>query len=140
VACSKGTYIRTLAEDIGAVLGCGAHLHGLRRTATGSFQIADAVSLGRLEGMTETERDEALAPPEAIVGQFPAVRLASFTERRFCQGQSVEAPVPDEHLPGTICRVYGEGGRFLGLAQWEATRKLTPRRLMAELGDARPTS
>ncbi len=62
VECSKGTYVRVLAEDIGEALGCGAHLAALRRTATGGFDLADAVSLERLEAMTDAERLRALAP------------------------------------------------------------------------------
>lgn len=136
VACSKGTYIRTLAEDIGGVLGCGAHLYGLRRTATGSFQIDDAVSLDRLDALTEIERDGQLRPPDAIVSQFPAVQLDEPTEIRFCQGQSVALP----DAPGTVCRVYGHGGRFLGLGERSEAGRLAPKRLLGEGRDDLPTS
>jgi tRNA pseudouridine55 synthase len=136
VACSKGTYIRTLAEDIGAALGCGAHLNGLRRTATGPFQLAEAVSLDELTAMAGSERDRSLAPTDSLVEQLARVDLDQSTEVRFCQGQSVVST----HVPEAVSRVYGSSGRFLGLAERGADGKLVPRRLLAERQDDPPTS
>ncbi len=128
VACSKGTYIRTLAEDIGAALGCGAHLYGLRRTATGSFKIEEAVSLDRLSEIAEGDRDSLLAPPDSIVKQLERVDLDALAEARFCQGQAV----PKEGFPQGVCRVYGGTGRFLGLGEMQGEDRLAPKRLLAE--------
>ena len=72
VACSKGTYIRTLAEDIGEALGCGAHLSALRRTASGALGLADAVTLEQLSAMSEPERDALLLPADALLAGWPA--------------------------------------------------------------------
>jgi tRNA pseudouridine55 synthase len=136
VACSKGTYIRTLAEDIGAALGCGAHLNGLRRTATGPFQLAEAVSLDELTAMAGSERDRLLAPTDSLVEQLARGDLDQSTEVRFCQGQSVVST----YVPEAVSRVYGSSGRFLGLAERGADGKLVPRRLLAERQDDPPTS
>ncbi len=70
VHCGKGTYIRALAEDIGEALGCGAHLSALSRTAAGEFALADALTLDALEERSESERDAALLPVDALVATF----------------------------------------------------------------------
>ena len=75
VSCSKGTYIRTLAEDIGNVLDCGAHLTALRRVAVGALQITDAVTLDQLQELSEEERAQILLPPDALLQTLPAVHL-----------------------------------------------------------------
>ena len=127
VQCTKGTYVRTLAEDIGAVLGCGAHLSALRRTATGPFRIDQAVTLDALAGMTEVERDTCLTPPDSVLGQLPQVILEAAVEVRFGQGQAVPVGALQE---GTY-RVYGSGGVFLGLGTAEGSGMLAPKRLLA---------
>src|SRR5205085_1627239 len=74
VACSKGTYIRTLAEDIGAALGCGAHLAALRRTASGALDLGDALRFADLDALDGTDSlDEHLLPPDALVAAWPAI-------------------------------------------------------------------
>ncbi len=135
VQCSKGTYIRTLAEDIGAALGCGAHLSALRRTATGPFRIAEAVTLDELTSMSEAERDACLAPPDGILKQFPIVRLEAEAESRFRHGQAVAAP----GLQVATFRVYGAHGRFLGLGTATEAGGLLPKRLMGEDHNDPPT-
>lgn len=128
VACSKGTYIRTLAEDIGAALGCGAHLAGLRRTATASFQLAEATTLDELAAVSEEGRDALLKPADVILGQLARVDLEATAQARFCQGQAI----PHSSIPGGVCRVYGADGRFLGLAEERLAGWLAPKRLLAE--------
>jgi tRNA pseudouridine55 synthase len=86
VACSKGTYIRTLAEDIGRVLGCGAHLAALRRTACGPLGLAQAVTMEQLQAMSEAEREALLLPPDALLKGWPEVRLADDEAGRFLTG------------------------------------------------------
>jgi len=135
VQCSKGTYVRTLAEDIGKSLGCGAHLSALRRTATGPFRIAQAVTLDGLTMMTEAERDACLAPPDGILEQLPTVRLDPGQESRFRHGQAVAVSGLAE---GTF-RVYGAGDRFLGLATATEAGGLAPKRLLAEGNRDSPT-
>jgi tRNA pseudouridine55 synthase len=128
VACSKGTYIRTLAEDIGAALGCGAHLSALRRTATGAFDLAQATTLDALAAMDEEARDALLRPADAILGQLPRIELDEAAEARFCHGQ----PIPAARIPPGVCRVYGVGGRFLGLAEERDPGWLAAKRLLGE--------
>lgn len=86
VACSKGTYIRTLAEDIGAALGCGAHLAALRRTASGTLGIAQAVTLEQLQALDEAGREALLLRPDALVSAWPAVHLPDDEAGRFLSG------------------------------------------------------
>jgi tRNA pseudouridine55 synthase len=89
VACGKGTYIRSLARDIGAALGCGAHLSALRRTVVGRFRVASAVTLDALAAMSPDERRGQLVELEALVSDWPAVTLEEAEVARFRQGQSV---------------------------------------------------
>jgi tRNA pseudouridine55 synthase len=115
---SKGTYIRVLAEDIGEALGCGAHLTGLRRTATGGYSIAEAVTLDELEAMSLIERDQRLKTCESLCEALPAIALNSASSLAFGHGQVVEiAPA----TPGEY-QIRGADGRFLGIAQVEIGR------------------
>jgi tRNA pseudouridine55 synthase len=111
IACSKGTYVRVLAEDLGEAAGSCAHLAALRRTATGGFSLADAVTLERLEAMTPAERDALLLPADVLVGALPRVELDDRDATRFGHGAAVPAP---RAVPGRVA-VYSPS-RFLGLA------------------------
>jgi tRNA pseudouridine55 synthase len=124
VTCSKGTYIRTLAEDIGKALGCGAHLTALRRTAVGSLRIDDAVTLDQLNAFSDDERSACLQAPDALLQKLPAVYLDEQTAARFCHGNPVVADI----APGP-CRVYDQN-RLLGLGEAEPDGQLKPRRLV----------
>jgi len=125
VACSKGTYIRVLAEDIGRALGCGAHLAGLRRTATGGFGIADAVTLEHLEAMSAADRDALLLPAASLLRDLPSLRLAALEASRFRQGGAV----PASELPDGPCAVLA-GEDLLGVADVVAGLA-QPRRVVA---------
>jgi tRNA pseudouridine55 synthase len=125
VACSKGTYIRVLAEDIGRALGCGAHLAGLRRTATGGFGIGDAVSLERLEAMSAVERDATLRPAATLLRDLPSLKLATPEAARFRQGGAVLAPGSADGA----CAVF-DGDVLLGVAD-VAAGLAQPRRVVA---------
>jgi tRNA pseudouridine55 synthase len=103
VRCSKGTYIRTLAEDIGAALGCGAHLGGLRRTGVGGLGLHAAVTLEALEAMDEAQRVALLQPVDVLVSDWPAVALDAEQAGRFLTGN--RRPVPHADQPAV--RVYG---------------------------------
>jgi tRNA pseudouridine55 synthase len=86
VRCSKGTYIRTLAEDIGEALGCGAHLIGLRRVATGNFGVAQSVGLERLAAMSEEQRVACLLPVDALLADHAVIELGPEDAGRFLSG------------------------------------------------------
>ena len=86
VRCSKGTYIRTLAEDIGAALGCGAHLSALRRTGSGALTIDQAITIEALQALTENERETRLLPPDVLVAGWPEVHLPDDEAGRFLTG------------------------------------------------------
>jgi len=86
VACSKGTYIRTLAEDLGHALGCGAHLSALRRTGSGQLTLEAAITLEDLQALSEAERDARLLPPDVLVAGWPAVDLHDDEAGRFLTG------------------------------------------------------
>jgi tRNA pseudouridine55 synthase len=132
VRCSKGTYIRTLAEDIGEALGCGAHLLALRRTATAHFKLAEAYNLPQLQEMDSTVRDGCLLPVESLMPGLKRVEVDAVQVKRLAQGQRL---VLDEHYPddGRVMLV-GPGG-FIGLGQLKG-RHLAPERLMSSVARA----
>ena len=86
VSCSKGSYIRTLADDIGQALGCGAHLSALRRTGSGSLRLEQAVTLDQLQALSEAERDALLLAPDALLAGWPEVHLPDDEAGRFLTG------------------------------------------------------
>ncbi|MFP5403903.1 MAG: tRNA pseudouridine(55) synthase TruB [Gammaproteobacteria bacterium] len=124
VQCSAGTYIRTLAQDIGAALGCGAHLTALTRTAAGGYILEDAHTLAELEALDAGQRAALLQPADCLVTHLPAATLDDAGTRALCQGRSVVHAA----APG-LTRVYGPGGTFLGLAE-AVDGQLVPRRLV----------
>ena len=95
VTCSKGTYIRTLGEDIGAALGCGAHLTFLRRIDTGGIGVDRCVTLAQLESMDEPARLAALQPPESLLAGHMPVTLDNENAARFLSGVRRRGPWPD---------------------------------------------
>ena len=126
VVCSKGTYVRTLAEDLGEALGCGAHLAALRRTASGSLQLAQAVTLETLASLDETQRDALLQPADALVAHWPEVRLDENDAGRFLSGLRRRTPLSDQRA----VRVYGPDARaFLGSAHVTAGELIADRLL-----------
>jgi tRNA pseudouridine55 synthase len=130
VTCGKGTYIRSLAEDIGARLGCGAHLAGLRRLASGSFRLTNAVPLPALEAETQDARRARLLPPEAPLLSLPQVAIAPEEAACLRQGQRASAA---PGIPVGLVRVYVDAmpRRFVGLGEVTAAGELLPRRLIA---------
>lgn len=128
VKCSKGTYIRTLAEDIGHVLACGAHLTALRRVAVGSLRIEDALTLDQLNALPEEERINWLQAPDALLQTLPAVHLDEESALRFTHGNPVDSNTGVALTSGK-CRVY-DAKRLLGVAEMDASGKLHPRRLV----------
>lgn len=129
VHCSKGTYVRTLAEDIGVRLGCGAHLSGLRRTGSGALTLEGAVTLEQLGAMTEADRDACLFDADALLADWPLVRLREDDAGRFLSGVRRRLSLPD--MPNV--RVYGPQSRaFLGSGHVVAG-ELIPTRLLSPL-------
>jgi tRNA pseudouridine55 synthase len=125
VECSKGTYVRVLAADLGAVLGCGAHLAALRRTGSGGFDIADAVTLDALEAMDMAARERCLRPSAVLVAHLPKARVAPDAARRFLHGGPIAA---DALADGTAAIFDGE--TLLGIAD-VAGGVAQPRRVVA---------
>jgi tRNA pseudouridine55 synthase len=129
VSCSKGTYIRTLAEDIGTALGCGAHLSALRRTGAGTLDVAGAVTIEQLAALDEPARAALLQPADVLLQQWPAVSLADDEAGRFLTGLRRRVALAD----APAVRVYGSHPRaFLGAAHITAG-ELIPDRLLSPL-------
>ncbi|MEW9897919.1 tRNA pseudouridine(55) synthase TruB [Chitinivorax sp. PXF-14] len=127
VACSKGTYIRVLAEEIGRQLGCGAHLIGLRRTRTAGFELQQAYTVEALEAMSMAERDSLLLPADCLLQHLPEVRLAGDAGHYFSHGQAVWHTRMQEQ--GEL-RVYDDAGNFLGLGMVDADGRVAPKRVL----------
>ncbi len=130
VDCSKGTYIRTLAEDIGKRLGCGASVESLHRFGAGPFDAKDMVPLGELEERAERgldALDELLLPIEAAVAHWPGVSLPDAVAYYLRRGQPVLVP----HAPteGWV-RIFAGGDRFVGIGEVLDDGRVAPRRLM----------
>jgi tRNA pseudouridine55 synthase len=128
VTCSKGTYIRTLAADIGRGLGCGAYLVALRRTAVGRFRVEDAVDLEALEQAGVAGARNKLLPVEVLVEELPRCSPGTADALRFTQGQVIDWP---EAAAGSEWAVRGPAGTFLGVGRAEGAGRLAPLRLMA---------
>jgi len=134
VKCSKGTYIRVLGEDIGAALGCGAHLNALRRIQVGELTLDGALSLEDLVAIPEERRQCALAPVDALLSSFPKLVLSAELASRFLHGQRLslgkeEVPLPAEE--GRV-RVYrADDGQLLGTGIIKEFGVLAPERLVA---------
>jgi len=125
VSCSKGTYIRVLAADIGAVLGCGAHLTALRRTRVGDLDLEGAVTLAELEGLDEMGRMARLKPVDALLLTLPILNVEGEAAQRFSHGNPVDLPTG---LSGKI-RVY-ENARLIGIGEPGQGNRLWPKRLI----------
>jgi tRNA pseudouridine55 synthase len=126
VQSSAGTYIRTLAQDIGAALGCGAHLTALTRTAAGGFSLEQAHTLADLDPLEASQRLAWLQPADCLVAHLPMIQLNDDDTQALCQGRSVVHPTSQQGL----IRMYTTTHRFIGLASGEDGH-LVPRRLIA---------
>lgn len=131
VHCSKGTYIRSLAEDLGAALGCGGHVAGLRRLAAGPYQEEQSISFEQLNAIASPEAlDALLLPVASAVGSWPVMRLHQDTAHYLLRGQ----PVQVAHAPteGWV-QIFesGEEDRFLGVGEILTDGRIAPRRLVA---------
>ncbi|MEY3572793.1 MAG: hypothetical protein RJA77_708 [Pseudomonadota bacterium] len=132
VDCSKGTYIRTLAEDLGEALGSGAHLDGLRRTLVGPLTNADAHSLEDIEGASPEVRDAWLKPVDYLIQDWPSVTLADSQSQRFLHGNPVETHDLSADPGGRHIRVMSSHQNFLGVGVFRAGQ-LHQQRLLSQL-------
>jgi tRNA pseudouridine55 synthase len=135
IACSKGTYVRSMAEDLGLALGCGAHVIALRRTKAGPFGIEDCVTMPVLEalkqGEKEADMDALLLPADAALGAIPLVQLSESGGFYMQQGQPVL--VPNAPCDGMV-RIALETGEFLGIGEILDDGRVAPRRLIVTSG------
>lgn len=130
VRCSKGTYIRTLAEDIGEALGCGAHVSALRRTGVGDYSDHDLISMDQLEAMADADyadMDALLLPVDSALQDWPAVTLNADSAYYLRQGQPVI--VPRAPTQGRV-RLYDDKERFIGIGEILDDGRVAPSRLM----------
>jgi len=129
IVCSKGTYVRSLADDLGQRLGCGAHLVQLRRLAVGTLALDRAVTLAELAALPDAAARAAhLVAVDAVVGAIPDVRLTSLATHYLLRGQAVS--VRHRHVSGWV-RLYDEQNRFLGMGEVLDDGRVAPRRLLA---------
>ena len=130
VKCSKGTYIRTLAEDIGERLGCGAHVEALRRLEAGPYEIAASISLEEVRRHSEAgldALDALLLPAESGLAEWPEVHIPRQVAWYLEQGQPVMVP----HAPTEgLVRIYARPGHFLGVGEVQDDGRIAPRRLL----------
>lgn len=130
VECSKGTYVRTLAEDIGEMLGCGVHLIELRRTRVGDFDVSQTHTLEALQNLAAqgVERlDGILLPVQAALSGWPELRLTEATAFYIGQGQAVF--VPQAPIEGWV-KLFAADGHFLGVGEVQEDGRIAPRRLL----------
>ncbi len=135
VHCSKGTYIRSLAEDLGKSLGCGGHVSRLRRVQSGPFSLADAHGLPVVESLRErgeeAAMDSLLLPPQRALSEMPQVTLSESAGFYLRQGQAVL--VPNAPCDGMV-RCSLKDGQFLGIGEILDDGRVAPRRLMVTNG------
>ncbi len=127
IHCGKGTYIRSLAHDLGQMLGCGAHVAGLRRLQAGAFSIDQAVTMNTLQETPPEGHAGLLLPTDQALLDLPEVSLTSLATHYLLQGQPVS--VRHSHPPGWV-RLYAEGAQFLGMGQVLDDGRVAPKRLM----------
>lgn len=130
VHCSKGTYVRTLAEDIGNAAGCGAHVSALRRTGVGPYRDQDLITAERLEelrGEGNAALDALLLPLESALMHWPEVRLSDDATYYMKKGQAIL--VPQAPTEGWV-RLYTKAGLFLGVGEIADDGKVQPKRLL----------
>ncbi len=130
VHCSKGTYIRTLVQDIGAAIGCGAHTSMLRRLQSGPFNEEQMLTLEQLQEKAdagEADLDACLLPMDLSLPHLPGITLTKDVAHYLCQGQAVSA----NGLAATgLVRIYQQEGPFLGIGEHKGDGRVAPKRLI----------
>ncbi len=130
IKCSKGTYVRQFAADLGLALGTVAHLAALRRTAVAGFRLDRAVTLDDLQALGEESRLAWLLPPDSLLEELPRMDLPAALAERFLKGQAVTLQSASA-VRGGPCRVYREAGALLGVGEAGPGDELHPVRLLA---------
>jgi len=143
VRCGKGTYIRTLADDLGRLLGCGAHLQALRRTAVGPFSAEDAISPERLETtFADGTWQDLLLPLDHGLGHMPNVHLDTEAERDIRRGSPLQTDFPPlrclaDAQNGERCRAYAADGSFVAILRYDAnSSRWKPQKVFAPVHPA----
>lgn len=131
VRCSKGTYIRVLAADIGAALGCGASLSALTRTQAGALELTHPAcsKLEELQAMSEADRQARLLPVDTLLASLPSLNVAAAEAERLLLGQKLG--LKEAQIDG-FARIYGPNKRFLGLVEVGAGGRTVPYRMLAQ--------
>ena len=130
IRCSKGTYVRSLAHDLGEALGCGGHVARLRRLASAGFSVDQAVTLDALHALeTPAQRATLLLPGDEAIAHLPAVTLSSNAAYYLRQGQTVSTP---HGLPAGWVRIYQQDREFLGLGEVLDDGRVAPKRLLCQ--------
>lgn len=135
VRCSKGTYIRSLVEDIGLALGCGAHVVVLRRTAVAGFDAEKMVTMDKLLDLSDAKKEkeliESLMPVDSLVSYLPAIQLNQHDTVAIKKGQSVKNGDPTNYgSESTLIRLYNSENQFIGLGELSPEGMLKPKRLL----------
>ena len=136
ITCSKGTYIRTLAEDIGEKLGSCAHLYNLRRVGVGIFDIDQSININKLELLASSKPNvlsHKLRPVDSFINHWPSMQLNVQQEKKFLNGQPIRvSPYNQRNENEYLVRVYGFSNDFLGTAQMINNEILRPKRLISK--------
>jgi tRNA pseudouridine55 synthase len=133
IECSKGTYIRSLAYDLGEKLGCGGYLTSLIRTRSGPFSLSESITLEQLaEAVTQGTVEKHLFPPDTALQHYPALKLDNVTTQRVLHGNAF-AYHDDNLVIADLARVYDATGHFLAIAIWDAEQGLwQPKKVLVE--------
>ncbi len=119
VECSKGTYIRSLAYDLGEYMGCGAYLSALTRTRSGPFTLAESLTLEQLATLQEQgQLEHAIVPADRALAHYPALALDAVSAERVLHGNAFHFSI----APAELARVYDDKGQFIAIATWDATQ------------------
>lgn len=134
IECSKGTYIRSLAYDLGERLGCGGYLTSLIRTRSGPFSLTDSITLEQLaEAITQGTVEAHLSSPDRALQQYPALILDDATLQRVLHGNAFSYDHQDHLIVAELARVYDGAGNFLAIATWDAEQGLwQPKKVLAQ--------
>ena len=132
VACSKGTYIRSLAYDLGRAVGCGAHLGGLIRTRSGPFSLENSITLDELASASEQgQAANYVQPADKALARYPALRLSEEEAARVKHGNAFTWP--DAETEKSLARVYNADGDFIAIAEWDShTEKWQPKKVFGQ--------
>ena len=133
VKCSTGTYIRTLAEDLGKILGCGgAYITSLNRNEIGNLNLSDAYTLDMLKSMSSAQFDACLHPTDTLLHNLPAVFMNNTDSQNLLNGQVVtNTALANKFQENEKIRIYNDEKQFLGLGEITACGAITPKRLIA---------